>query len=109
MIKHGLVWASLLAIVAGSSICRDGYELIPGDVPGQGEFGAVGKFSNIQDTDECGKLCDDQQVGKNLRNHCKSYEYSPTEKRCFLNRKWSPTAGVHKDYSFCALIRKSHF
>ena len=102
MIKHGFVWASLLAIVAGSSVCREGYQLIPGDVPGPGAFGAAGQFSNIKDTDECGKLCDDL-------NHCKSYEYSPTEKRCFLNRKWAPKAGVHKDYSFCALTRKLHF
>ena len=96
------IWYTGLLNVTKAASCREGYELTPGDVPGQGEFGAAGKFSNIANTEECGQLC-------NKNNHCKSYKYSPIEKNCYLLRKWTPTAAVHKDYSFCALIRKSHF
>ena len=79
------------------SVCKDGFKLIPGDVPGRGEFGSNGKFSNISGTDQCGTLC--------LANlWCKSYEYSATEKCCNLNRKAEPTdPRIYKDYSFCSL------
>ena len=79
--------------------CRDGYELIPGDIPGHGEFGSNGKFSNIESTDARGQLCAD------LR-HCKSYEYSLHEKKCYLNRKIKPSVGIYGDFSFCAVKGK---
>ena len=89
--------SSLLISEIHGSVCKDGFKLIPGDVPGRGEFGSNGKFSNISDTDQCGTLC--------LANlWCKSYEYSATEKCCNLNRKAEPTdSNIYKDYSFCSL------
>ena len=89
--------SSLLISEIHGSVCKEGFKLIPGDVPGRGEFGANGKFSNISDTDECGARC--------LANlWCKSYEYSATEKCCNLNRKAEPTdPKIYKDYSFCSL------
>ena len=89
--------SSLLISEIHGSVCKDGFKLIPGDVPGRGEFGSKGKFSNISDTDQCGTLC--------LANlWCKSYEYSATEKCCNLNRKAEPTdPNIYKDYSFCSL------
>ena len=89
--------SSLLISKIHCSVCKDGFKLIPGDVPGRGEFGSNGKFSNISDTDQCGTLC--------LANlWCKSYEYSATEKCCNLNRKAEPTdPKIYKDYSFCSL------
>ena len=94
---YTFAFVSLMVIAeTNGSNCRDGFELIPGDIPGWGQFGNAGKFSNIEDTDKCGQLC--------LANsHCKSYEYSETEKKCNLNRASKPNRGVYKDYSFCAV------
>ena len=69
-----------------------GFHLVPGDYPGMGQ---VGSYTNVSDTDECGRLCLLNTAG------CRSYEYSRTERRCNLNIVDAPTKGVYKDYAFC--------
>ena len=72
--------------------CGEGFELIPGDIPGDGVLGRV----KVGDTDECAELCLNN-------NQCRSYEYSVTEKWCNLNRELKPTEPVYGDYFFCSL------
>ena len=69
-----------------------GFHLVPGDYPGMGQ---VGSYTNVSDTDECGRLCLLNTAG------CRSYEYSTTEKKCNLNTVAAPSDGIHKDYAFC--------
>ena len=54
----------------------------------------MGSFSNIPNNDECGMKCL-STAG------CRSYEYSPTEKKCNLNTVDAPSRGIYKDYAFC--------
>ena len=62
-----------------------------GDIPG---YGDLGQMITAWDTDKCGQLCLD-------KNGCNSYEYSPVEKKCNLNKDSSPTAAPVRDYAFC--------
>ena len=73
------------------SECKKGFHLVPGDYPG---WGQVGSHTNIADTDECGKLCEDNPS-------CRSYEYSNTDGKCNLNTVASPSQGIYQDYAFC--------
>ena len=40
---------------------------------------------------ECTRLAD-----------CKSFEYSPSSRHCFLNKQSAPTEGKHEDFWFCS-------
>ena len=75
--------------------CKDGFQLVPGDILGWGQIGSTG---NVKDTDGCGDLC------RNTTG-CKSYEYSTTEKICNLNTDSEPTAEVYRNYAFCVAGR----
>ena len=60
-----------------SADCPSGYELKHGDIPG---WGQVGKNPSIErKISDCSARCDNQE-------ECCSFEYSPTRKRCNLNR-----------------------
>merc|ERR1719394_2193598 len=50
------------------------------NLPGWGQFGAAGRFLNVNDTVECAQKCVDT-VG------CYSYEYSKILRRCNLNKE----------------------
>ena len=39
---------------------------------------------------------------------CCSFEYSPTENYCNLNKDCLPTVAVHKDYAFCTKGNIAH-
>ena len=68
-----------------------GYKLVPGDTPGWG-LQIRGK---IQTTAKgCAKYCSEEKS-------CCSYEYSPTEKLCNLNKDCKPTAEKYEDFDFC--------
>ena len=54
----------------------------------------MGSDTNIADTNECGKLCEDNPI-------CRSYEYSNTVRKCNLNAVAAPSEGIYKDYAFC--------
>ena len=73
-----------------------GYKLVPGDTPGWG-LQIKGK---IQTTAKgCAKQC-------SASKHCCSYEYSPTEKLCNLNKDCKPTAKKYNDFDFCVKGRR---
>ena len=75
-----------------SADCPSGYELKYGDIPGWGQVGKNPSFE--KKISDCSERCDNQE-------ECCSFEYSPTRKRCNLNRfvnflfKISPLDGNH--------------
>ena len=74
------------------STCPVQYTNYAGDVPG---WGSIQSLLSINNDTSCAKHCD-------LTSGCCSFEYSPTERRCNLNRECKPTrAEVHKNYTFC--------
>jgi len=75
-------------------VCPLGYELTPGDVPGRGDSIKSGGYDNINLIDDCKDLCNSNAL-------CCSFEWSPTEKSCHLNKECLPTKGWYKDYLFC--------
>ena len=72
--------------------CRAGYEAAAGDVEG---FGNLGSAKDVATTDACGQICDQTP------DRCCSYEWSPTAKRCNLNKECQPTQGQLQDYGLC--------
>ena len=80
-------------------VCPDGYKLQPGDIPGSGQIG--GNPSIETDVLGCSIRC-------NELASCCSFEYSPTEKYCNLNKDCSPTESVQKDYAFCTKGNIAH-
>ena len=83
--------ALILHIIQMFTGCSDGYNLVPGDTPGWG-LQIRGRIKT--DNQGCAKLC-------NKEKNCCSYEYSPTEKLCNLNKDCKPSAEIYKDFSFC--------
>jgi len=75
-------------------VCPQGYELTPGDVLGRGDSIKSGGYDDINLIDDCKDLCNSNAL-------CCSFEWSPTEKRCNLNKECLPTKGWYKDYLFC--------
>ena len=77
--------------------CSAGFEEKEGDVPGWG-LSIRGGFEAAT-TNDCAAQC-------KAEAECCSYEWSPTEKKCNLNKECLPTASKYKDYHFCALKGK---
>ena len=64
-----------------------------GDIPGMGQ---LEEYRNVQtDNEGCGRLCE-------FHEECCSYEFSPHDKLCNLNKDCKPNAEKHKDYIFCS-------
>merc|ERR1719244_1696468 len=79
--------------LAEDSECFDGFHLMSGDIPGMGQ---IDRYKNGQtDNVGCGRLCESNE-------ECCSYEFSPTDKLCNLNKDCKPNAEKHKDYIFCS-------
>ena len=74
------------------SVCGDGFTLKPGDIPGYG-FSATTESKIIGCSNRCMHMSD-----------CCSFEYSPTKKRCNLNRDCEPTESAYQDYAFCTKV-----
>ena len=72
------------------SVCGDGFTLKPGDIPGWGQISTTTESTIIGCSNRCMHMSD-----------CCSFEYSPTTKRCNLNKDCFPTQGVFQDYAFC--------
>ena len=68
--------------------------LIPGDTPGSGQIDGLSIEATISN---CSDRCNGQQ-------NCCSFEYSASEKECYLNSDCHPTADVWKDFSFCSKV-----
>ena len=68
-----------------------------GDIVGWGYKLIGASFKNIDTTDDCAKLCSYDKM-------CCSYEWSPIEKKCNLNKGCKPkTSENFRDYNFCAM------
>ena len=87
-----LTYLALPKLPSGSGLCPSPYTEIPGDV---GDWGSLESHSSIDNILSCARLCDGNPA-------CCSFEYSPTEKKCNLNKECKPTRQVYKDYAFCA-------
>jgi len=75
--------------------CPAGYEPHDGDVPGGDQFGG-GYTQKATSAAKCAVLC-------NAEAQCRSFEYAPSTKFCFLNRQTVPTvAGAPAGWEFCA-------
>lgn len=70
--------------------CGSGYERRVGDMPGWGKVNKQGGGKGVSSCEVCAKMCDQQ------RDECGSYECSPTQLRCNLNRLWDPPRGSHR-------------
>ena len=79
----------VLLCVTGSS-CPVHYYKDAGDVPGWGSIQSLPSINNVV---SCARHCD-------VTSGCCSFEYSPTEMKCNLNRECRPTKGAYKDYAF---------
>jgi len=94
-------------------VCAEGFRLVPGDIPGNGQVDlrSTGErsISDVSDTAACAELCIATDgvpffTQQGLSGHkfpCKSYEYSASEKICNLNRASVPTRDAVRDYAFC--------
>jgi hypothetical protein len=76
--------------------CPQGYLSREGDVPGYGT--EIKGKQNANVVTDCSSKCD-------IDPNCCSFEWSPTEKLCNLNRTCEPTEAKYKDYYFCTKAR----
>lgn len=77
--------------------CAPGFTLMKGDIGGWGRVGGRGAGQKVPNCGQCASFC------MNQRGNCNSYECSPTELRCNLNRGGRPTTSKnYKDYAFCS-------
>jgi len=76
--------------------CAPGYVYKVGDIPGWGVVQGVGNGQGVKTCKQCASYC-------SARLLCKSYECSPTENKCNLNKGWEPKAESknYKTYKFC--------
>ena len=74
--------------------CGSEFEEAVGDIPGWGTVNGRGGAETVTDCSKCADLCSSDTA-------CKSYECSPSEKKCSLNSVANPTSGAYKDYTFC--------
>lgn len=85
------------ALAAQSSrrqACPTGYVEKAGNIRGGDQFGRV--FGNPKDTvEDCADDCNSRD------GECLSFEWSPTEKSCYLNKVRDPTEAAHLDFVFC--------
>ena len=79
--------------------CPEGYNLQPGDIPGWGQIGK--NPSTETDVSGCSKRCNEEAS-------CCSFEYSPTEHKCNLNKDCAPSQNKYKDYAFCTKGNTAH-
>ena len=61
-----------------------------GDIDGPGQIGTI----YVDHIFGCSERCNDDP-------QCRSFEYSPTEKKCNLNKDDAPTQNTYKDFAFC--------
>merc|ERR1712226_164989 len=80
------------AVQAGGE-CQVGFKFVPGDVIGNSNIPG-GSLTNIKSTAECGDKC-------LMTNACRSYEYSPSLKKCNLMKEAEPDSEVYEDFAFC--------
>jgi len=74
--------------------CPEGFELLPGDVFG-GDQWENGYDSHAGSIEECADRC-------TATPGCGSFEFSPSENRCFRNSQTRPNVyGAFLDYVFC--------
>jgi hypothetical protein len=74
--------------------CGSGFKETAGDIGGWGKVNGRGGGETVTECNKCAELCSSDTV-------CKSYECSPSEKRCNLNHVATATSGPYKDYNFC--------
>lgn len=69
---------------------------------GYGKVDGVGGGQDVAECRDCAKLCDQKPK-------CKSYECSPSVKKCALNEKEEPLRVdlQVEDYAFCVKLQKS--
>jgi len=77
-------------------VCPNGYVGIVGDLPNGDQFGG-GLTKTATSVDACGADCSGT-------SGCLSFEWSPSEKKCFRNQLQTPTQGAHKDFLFCSKV-----
>ena len=80
-----------------NSKCANGYRYNKGDVAWSNVIGGSGNvMSHVQNTGACAQIC-------NSNAQCKAYEYSPSEKKCFLVKVRNPTSpGAWGSFNFCS-------
>ena len=91
MVPH---WRSYIPNPHTHPDCAKGYAVVPGDIGGQGWACGEGGAQKVSSCEACGQKCD--RCGE-----CGSYECSPTELTCNLNKESKPTTGTYKDFDFC--------
>ena len=70
--------------------CFEGYKLIPGDIPGDGQI-----QGGVQTDEEgCARIC-------HFNKDCCSFEQSLSENLCNMNNDCKPTTGANKGFKFC--------
>ena len=75
--------------------CGAGYSLATGDKPGWGDNAAGGYKANVASAQACALLC-------TSNSQCKSFEYSPTQKKCNRNTVGPPPKkNGYKDFLYC--------
>ena len=75
--------------------CASDYKRVTGDVRGWGIIGGKGGGEAVQDCGECAGMCSSAE-------ECGSYECSPTELRCNLNKANKPSSSAdYRDFMFC--------
>mmetsp|Transcript_86444 Transcript_86444/g.135293 ORF Transcript_86444/g.135293 Transcript_86444/m.135293 type:complete len:228 (+) Transcript_86444:86-769(+) len=74
-------------------VCGHGYVEQPGDLPHHG-FKLPGNL-DAENTFECADKCDRTE-------QCLSYEFSPQQKKCNLNKEMEPAGPPFQDYHFCS-------
>ena len=70
--------------------CPDGYILMKGDIPGMGQV----KSETVDSLTGCGDLCAEEKT-------CCSFEYSPGDRLCNINKDYRVTNIQAGDYLFC--------
>jgi len=80
-----------------NAICGQGYYYNRGDIPWSSVIGGTnGVMANVPNTGACADKC-------NNNNKCNAYEYSPSQKKCFLVKVQKPTSsGAYETYNFCS-------
>jgi len=81
-----------------TAVCGQGYYYKKGDVDGSDVIGDSNNWlmANVPNTGACADKC-------NMNNQCNAYEYSPSQKKCFLVKVQKPTSsGAYETYNFCS-------
>ena len=80
-----------ISIFQSLGICPSGYALMHGHLYGSGQLDTF----NVMNIKECSLKCDGE-------HSCCSFEYSPSESKCNLNKNCNPDGGIWRDFKFCS-------